>query len=574
MQSSAKIRIFSLKAIPPEWFPYLFVLLYLLLNVFQAAVTTLTSDEGYYWFLSTRVEWGYYDHPPLLPLLINLGCRVSHGELGVRIADVLLMSVGLFFLLKILGDEINGTWRPYLIILSLPLLNYLTFIVFPDTPLVALSAVFLYCYKRFLEKDDYASGILMGCLFALMLYAKYHAVLFILFVVLSNLRLLRNGKFILAMLIASALYVPHLYWQYAHDFVSFKYHLIDRSSGFRIDFLTEFLGVQPLVLGPALFFVPFIYKTQNAFERALKFIVIGTLSFFCVSTLKGYVQFHWTSIALWPLVVLGSLYYNKGKKRLLAWLSVPPLLLILFLRAYLAFGIPPVNTFNNVDFFHGREKWAQDIGGIAHGKPVVFESQLREAPLYSFYSGMPGIALYPGGNKKSEYEIWGMEDGLQGRDVMMVSNGKNRHTTRFVTGMGKEINYVLLDGFASYLDIRINLTGLRENISRDSALVRLEIVNHRATALTFKMDSQGEPVKLVCRLHRAGNPRDSVVVLRTLSPSDRIAPKATAALEAVVPLRLRRGEWRGISFGFDDGEFAPSVNSKRYEIPQTARGRG
>ncbi len=566
---------FSLKAIPPQSLPLLFVLLYLLLNIVQASLTTLTSDEGYYWYLSSHADWGYYDHPPLLPLCIALGCRLFPGELGVRIVNVALVCIGLFFLLKLLGDKINRKFYPYLIILSLPLFNYLTFIVFPDTPLVALSAVFLYCYKRFLEKDDYASGVSMGLVLGLMLYAKYHAILLILFVVLSNLSLLRNRKFMLAAGIALVMFVPHLWWQYTHDFVSFKYHLVGRSSGFRIDFLTEFLGVQPLVLGPALVFVPFIYKTKDAFERALKFIAIGTLAFFCLATLKGYVQFHWTSIALMPLIILGCSYYGSRRKMLLYWLSVPPLLFVLFLRTYLAFPILPVNTFNNVDFYHGREQWAQDIRGVAGGSPVVFESQLREAPLYSFYSGMQGIALYPGGNKKSEYEIRGAEDGIQGRDVTLVKYGRNRHCTRLVTRMGKEINYVSIRHFASYLDIRITLKTMRRRLpAQDGESVSLEIVNHRGTPLTFARDSYGEPVRLVCVLHREDAGKDSTVLAQELSARDSIGAHAARTVEAVIPLEKPDRGRCTVSFGFDDGEIAPSVNSERYRVPLAGNGPG
>jgi Dolichyl-phosphate-mannose-protein mannosyltransferase len=569
---------FSLKAIPPKLLPLLFVLLYLLLNMIQASLTTLTSDEGYYWYLSTSLDWGYYDHPPLLPFLIGMGRRIFSGELGVRIADVLLVCIGLYFVLELLGDDINRKFYPYLIIISLPLFNYLTFIVFPDTSLVALSAVFLYFYKRFLGKNDYGSGLAMGLVLGLMLYAKYHAVLFIVFVVLSNLSLLRNRKFILAAAVALVLYAPHLWWEYVHDFVSFKYHLFGRSSGFNISSLTEFPSVQTLVLGPALIFVPFIYKTRDAFERALKFIVVGTLVFFCLATFKGYVQFHWTSIVLFPLIILGCSYWGTRKRTVLYWLTVPLLVFTLFLRIYLVYKIIPVNTFNSVDYFHGREQWAQDISGVAHGNPVVFEGQLREAPLYSFYSGMQGIALYPGENKKSEYEIRGVEDSIQGRDVTLVKYCGGKRCTRLVTRMGKEINYLSIKHFASYLDIRIKLKSMRLLPACNAASVWVEIVNHRDTPLAFAHDSYGEPVRLLCVLHREDGRRDSTVILKELSARDSIGAHTKRIFEAEIPLGTpvdapARGQCT-VSFGFDDGEFEQSVNSERYGVLPVAQNPG
>ena len=541
------------------------MLFFCAVNLAQVAFTTLTSDEGYYWYLSTRLQWGYYDHPPLLPLLISLGRHVFSGELGVRFVNVMLMCTGLVFLVKLLEETIRHTWHLYLIVFSLPLFNYITFIVFPDTPLVALSMIFLYFYKRFLDKNDYLSSFVMGLILALMLYAKYHAVLFILFILLSNLSLLKNKKFLVVIGLASILYVPHLYWQYVHHFVSFQYHLVGRSSGFKIDYLTEFLSVQTLMLGPALLFAAFKIKTNDAFRRSLKFIVLGTLLFFCLATLKGYVQFHWTSIVLFPLIILGALYYADRKKAFLYWTTIPLLGFVLFVRLYLAFSFVPVNTFNRVDYFHGRELWAQDIYNFSGEKPVVFENQLREAPLYSFYSGMDGVALYPGESKKCQYELWNSEDRLQGKDITLVKYGRNEHCTKLKTRMGKEINYVSIKKFASYLDIKINLIGMKVTTKHDSAEFRIEIVNHRSNPLTFAPDNYGEPVRLLCVFHNENGGKDSTVLVRELSPRDQIASQSKRMVCASIPLPASGIGPQTVSFGFDDGEFAPSSNSKRYD---------
>jgi 4-amino-4-deoxy-L-arabinose transferase-like glycosyltransferase len=133
---------------------YHFILLWTILNIIQIATTELTSDEGYYWFYSSKLEWGYYDHPPLLALLIKMGRAFFSGETGVRLFNVLLMSVGLFFLFKIIQWNKRERFFIYLIILSLPLFNYITFIAFPDSPLVAFSIICLYSYKRLKEKND------------------------------------------------------------------------------------------------------------------------------------------------------------------------------------------------------------------------------------------------------------------------------------------------------------------------------------------------------------------------------------------------------------------------------------
>ncbi|RLD73480.1 MAG: hypothetical protein DRI87_03860, partial [Bacteroidetes bacterium] len=68
---------------------YGILLFWLLLNLVQAFFTELIHDEAYYYFYSTDLAWGYYDHPPMLALLIKLGSFILPGELGVRLLIVL-----------------------------------------------------------------------------------------------------------------------------------------------------------------------------------------------------------------------------------------------------------------------------------------------------------------------------------------------------------------------------------------------------------------------------------------------------------------------------------------------------
>src|SRR2546426_12171431 len=80
--------------------PVHFALFWLCLNLVQAACTQLTSDEGYYWFYSRSLEWGYYDHPPLLALLVKMGYGLFPNAFGVRLVYVLLNSLGVFLFLR------------------------------------------------------------------------------------------------------------------------------------------------------------------------------------------------------------------------------------------------------------------------------------------------------------------------------------------------------------------------------------------------------------------------------------------------------------------------------------------
>ena len=79
-----------------ERMPAFFLFFWFILNIIQVSLMELTSDEGYYWFYSQRLQWGYYDHPPLIAALIKAGCSLFPGELGVRFFNVVLSTAGLY----------------------------------------------------------------------------------------------------------------------------------------------------------------------------------------------------------------------------------------------------------------------------------------------------------------------------------------------------------------------------------------------------------------------------------------------------------------------------------------------
>src|ERR1700740_2331496 len=61
------------------------------LRLVAAAWTPLTFDEAYYWMWSKSLAGGYYDHPPMVALVIRAGTLIAGDrEFGVRLVSILL----------------------------------------------------------------------------------------------------------------------------------------------------------------------------------------------------------------------------------------------------------------------------------------------------------------------------------------------------------------------------------------------------------------------------------------------------------------------------------------------------
>ena len=130
-----------------------------LLNVVQATFTELANDESYYWFFAWHLDWGYYDHPPMTPLLIWLGSWLP-GELGVRLCVTLLQPLYLYLLWMMIRPSDatrRDAWLYFLVAFSIPLMQLYGFVATPDAPLMMFSVLFL--FSGFLIPEDPPSDL-------------------------------------------------------------------------------------------------------------------------------------------------------------------------------------------------------------------------------------------------------------------------------------------------------------------------------------------------------------------------------------------------------------------------------
>src|SRR6201988_2216965 len=78
-----------------------FLLGWTILNAVQAYTLEVHADEAYYWLYSRFLDWGYFDHPPMVAIFIRIGDSLIHSELGVRLMTVLSSTVSLYVLWRI-----------------------------------------------------------------------------------------------------------------------------------------------------------------------------------------------------------------------------------------------------------------------------------------------------------------------------------------------------------------------------------------------------------------------------------------------------------------------------------------
>lgn len=429
-----------LRDISANQFLCLLLLFWTILNILQGAFTDLSGDEAYYWVISKNLDWGYYDHPPFFSWLIYPSTLLlGDTELGVRLFSILCQPLYLYLfwtLVREFRPTRKGALIYFLIAFSIPLFQLYGFVITPDTPLLLTTALVLWSYRRFLDSQGEWSQrsiidtVLLGVSVALMAYAKYHGALIVGLIVLSNVRLLLQPKVYIAAAIALALYLPHLFWQADHNWVSFNYHLSDRMSGFDIENLWVFILNTIATFNPLLFpiFMIFAWRkgqkgrtirkpadNQQRFEQTLSYLTWGFLAFFLYSTRNVHVQPQWLIPLCFPM-----LYFvfkaASTRVRMTKYIIKSSFVMLGLYIATRIFVMTYTGDLFNADIFNSEKQYSELSQKIDH-RPLITNGTYMVASKNRFYNGNQGFAHPNVYRRSSQYEFLDNESNLYHKPI-------------------------------------------------------------------------------------------------------------------------------------------------------------
>jgi hypothetical protein len=461
----------------------LFYSSWIILGLIQSRFTELLDDEAYYWVYSKFLDWGYFDHPPMTALLIKIGYFIFQNELGVRLLFLFLNVLSLLIIEKLIDKR--NPFLFYGIVLSLAVLQLSGFLAVPDTPLIFFTALFFACYKRFLRQDSLLNIFLLGLTAATLFYSKYQAVLIVFFVLLSNLKLFSRYQTYLAGLVALSFFTPHLWWQYQHNWVSFRYHLFESNvNPYKLSFTLEYLGGQVLLAGPlaGVILLPaaFLYHSKNVFEKGLKFTLAGVYIFFFLSSFRGQVEANWTSPAIVPLIVLSHNFLRDrntpiaigGQKWLLRLLPLT-MIFVLFARIIMIVDILPVKGIKKQ--YHGWKDWPQIMKQKSKGLPIVFVDSYQRASKYWFYTGQMTYSLNYYRERRNNYNFWPIEDSILGKQTYILDvYDPDSFQTRIPTAIGT-LNYKYDSAFSSFAKVKFVSLQKKIETGDDRKLIEIKV---------------------------------------------------------------------------------------------------
>ncbi|WP_353662539.1 glycosyltransferase family 39 protein [Hydrogenimonas sp. SS33] len=308
------------------------------LLILHAAVQyiDLYADEAYYWGWAQHFDFGYYSKPPMVAWLIMLGTSLFGDTFfGIKVLSPIVYiftTLNIFFLAKELFDDEEVAFWSGAAFITLPAVWLSSLIISTDVPFLFFWSLGMLFFVKALKSDRWRDWIVTGIAGGGGLLSKYTMIIFVVSAfgyLATSARFrhhLKNPRLYAAMGLAAMLYLPNLWWNANHQFVSFKHVSRDNAhiTGiyFHVGKMFAFLGSQFGVFGPILFgwllALLLRYRTLAKEEpmKLLWWFVVPMFALILTVSLLSRAFANWSApmyVASTVLVTAWLLYRNRRK---------------------------------------------------------------------------------------------------------------------------------------------------------------------------------------------------------------------------------------------------------------------
>jgi len=415
-----------------------------------ALVVPVLPEEAYHWLYTKHLDFGYYDHPPMIAWLIALGTSVlGDDRVGIRLFPW-LCSIGTSIAAATTARRLYGDRAAFwtALILALQPVTFLgsTF-GFPDAALLLFWSLGLALVVRALESRRGAWWIAAGAALGAGMLSKYTAVFLGVSLTIYLLATPKDRIWLkspwpyLGAVTALIVFSPVLAWNASHHWASLRFQSVGRlEEGGRspgaISALA-YLGLQagsimPLTIPAAVAAVVAAFKSGTADRRFLLCLSLPLLAFFfCVGITRSTHAF-WPLPAWLAVSILTADHLARGQGRLVTFYRNHWRKLAAFSLVAAGLGLAHcVRPFPFIPAIRSLRGW-DEIAARA--------SRLRSTlPADSFYLGIGRRYLCPAqlayhlptpkevhsknllGEEGLQFTYWADPKALEGHDAVIVA---------------------------------------------------------------------------------------------------------------------------------------------------------
>ncbi len=393
----------------------------------------LAFDTYYYWDWSRHPDLSYYDGPPLIAYIIRFMVFLTgHAVYGLTLISILFIALTsriLYKTARLLLNEKTSYLVTFFWLVSPIVTQDLLIQVTYDTPMTFFWACSLYYALSFIKTNQNHTLYFLGISLGFLLLSKYTGIvliggLFIFMLFSSYYRLFKNPHFYAAMLLTTVLFLPVIYWNIQHDWLSFNYqmhtHQTDPShQGWWLaiqTFMTKILPVLNLTLLPP--FIILKYRKSALADNSLRFLVVISwwfLGFYILMSTMVNLRNAWlTQYTLTGVLLVGWLmqyFFDEDKSLLLkkryekmlkGFIALNALISFLILMNACIHFVPS----KNFTYYQLIQRFNQEYPDQLS---TVFTSGWMEARMLFFLKDKPIIYTISCHQNQNSYQLWSEE---------------------------------------------------------------------------------------------------------------------------------------------------------------------
>jgi len=312
------------------------IIIGILTRCIVAGTIEFGNDEVYYWTYSQHLQWNYFDHPPMVALLIRLttfDLSLQQLELFVRLGAIICAALATYFLYKAVLN-ISDEKAAFLVALLYNASLYGSIItgvfILPDSPQMFFWTASLFILSKTLvsEKAVTAHWVLFGILTGLTIMSKIHGVFIwaglLLYILVHRRKWLGLWQLYLSFFICLLITSPILLWNLQNNFATYQYHS-SRLEGITFkgdNFAREIFG-EIFYNNPINFVLTFMALTwffrhgktiKNHFLTVCLFIAIPMIILLLMLAMFNDTLPHWTGPAYITLLPIAAVYLSLKRK--------------------------------------------------------------------------------------------------------------------------------------------------------------------------------------------------------------------------------------------------------------------
>jgi len=449
------------------WAPIFVLTAIFVWRIIITVSVNLIPDECSYWAWSRHLDWSYFDNSGMVAYLIRLSTEFFGRSTPFTVRfPFLLISIIFTILIYLTGTRLSGSWK-------VGLLSALFFNLTPisllggssavhDNPLLMFWSLSLWSMSKFIGTENYKYFYVAGLSSGLAILSKYTGALLLpvtLLWLLSSNRyrsaLSRKEPWIGA-LIATLFVLPILWWNFTHDWASFK-HILFIGTGYSGVWrkISDGLGyqlAQIITISPLFFisvvasiFVAIAAELRKSDESKALLLCFGfPLFLFSVMSFRGHAEANWgvmgyVSTGILTVMIftdrdnpVSRLFpsYSSLRKFAIAGASVSVLLVIVVvLHAWI--GLLPASVERNLaknDRIIWETRGWNNLGKylftvMAEGDVLASDSYQNCALLEFNVPGQPSVRYLSPWDRPTQFDVWHRSyDDLKGKNILFVSS--------------------------------------------------------------------------------------------------------------------------------------------------------